>query len=49
MCIRDSPKEMTEAAKIDGAGEFRIYWQLILPMAKPALTTVAIDVYKRQG
>ena len=41
------PKEMTEAAKIDGAGEFRIYWQLILPMAKPALTTVAIFAFTR--
>lgn len=38
---------MTEAAKIDGAGEFRIYWQLILPMAKPALTTVAIFAFTR--
>ena len=41
------PKEMTEAAKIDGEGEFRMYWQLILPMAKPALTTVAIFAFTR--
>ncbi len=34
--------EYMEAAKIDGAGYFRIYWQVILPMAKPILATVGI-------
>lgn len=34
--------ELDEAAKVDGAGEFRVYWQIILPLAKPALATVAI-------
>lgn len=34
--------ELDEAAKVDGAGEFRIYWQIIMPLAKPALATVAI-------
>ena len=41
------PKEITEAAKIDGAGHFRIYCRLIMPMAKPALTTVAIFAFTR--
>ena len=36
------PPELNEAARIDGAGHFRIYWQIILPLAKPALATVAI-------
>lgn len=36
------PMELTEAARIDGAAEFRIYWAIILPLAKPALATVAI-------
>ncbi len=36
------PMELSEAARIDGASEFRIYWQVILPLAKPALATVAI-------
>jgi multiple sugar transport system permease protein len=36
------PMELSEAARIDGAGEFRIYWSVILPLAKPALATVAI-------
>lgn len=34
--------ELDEAAEVDGAGWFRIYWQIILPLAKPALATVAI-------
>ena len=36
------PMELSEAARIDGAGEFRIYWQIILPLGKAALATVAI-------
>jgi ABC-type glycerol-3-phosphate transport system permease component len=34
--------ELDEAAEVDGAGWFRIYWQIILPLSKPALATVAI-------
>lgn len=36
------PRDLTEAARIDGCGEFRIFWQIILPLAKPALLTVAL-------
>ena len=36
------PMELSEAARIDGASEFRIYWRIILPLAKAALATVAI-------
>ena len=36
------PHEMTESGKIDGAGDFRIYWSLILPMLKPGLATVGL-------
>lgn len=36
------PYELSEAAIIDGAGEFRIFWQVVLPLAKPALATVGI-------
>lgn len=35
------PKELDEAAKIDGAGFFRIYWKVLLPLAKPSLATAA--------
>jgi multiple sugar transport system permease protein len=34
--------ELDEAAKVDGANEFTIYWRIILPLAKPALATIAI-------
>ncbi len=34
--------ELDEAAKVDGANEFTIYWLIILPLAKPALATIAI-------
>jgi len=36
------PHDLTEAATIDGAGELRIFWQIILPLAKPALLVVAL-------
>lgn len=39
------PKELDEAALIDGASKFRIYWNIILPQAKPALTTVLIFTF----
>lgn len=34
--------EFLEAAKMDGAGHFRIYWQIILPLSKPIIATVGI-------
>jgi alpha-1,4-digalacturonate transport system permease protein len=36
------PDELLEAARIDGASEWRIYWQVVLPLAKPALAVLAI-------
>ena len=36
------PPSMEEAARIDGAGTFRTFWSVILPMAKPALITLTI-------
>jgi len=36
------PVSVEEAARIDGAGTFRIYWSIVLPMAKPALITLTI-------
>ena len=36
----DIPDEFIDAARIDGAGEFRIYWQIILPLSGPALATL---------
>ncbi|NLF00819.1 MAG: carbohydrate ABC transporter permease [Anaerolineales bacterium] len=34
--------ELEDAARIDGASTFRIYWQIVMPLAKPALASVAI-------
>lgn len=36
------PKELEEAALVDGAGHLRIYWQVIVPLSKPVFATVAI-------
>lgn len=36
------PEEISEAGRLDGAGEWRIFWQLILPLSVPALTTCAL-------
>jgi multiple sugar transport system permease protein len=36
------PRELEDAARIDGAGEFRIFWQIMLPLAMPAVATLAI-------
>lgn len=33
---------LIEAAKIDGASEFRIFWQIVLPLSKPALATIGL-------
>lgn len=40
--IKNLPYEMFEAAKIDGASEWRIYTQIVVPLMRPALATVAI-------
>ncbi|GIW16541.1 MAG: glycerol-3-phosphate ABC transporter permease [Tepidiforma sp.] len=36
------PREIIEAARIDGAGHLRILWQIVLPMSRPALVTFAL-------
>lgn len=40
--VRDIPNELFESMRVDGAGEWKILWSLVLPMAKPALMTVGI-------
>ena len=39
------PTELSEAAKIDGCSEFGIFWRVILPLARPALTVVALFAF----
>lgn len=36
------PYDLDEAARIDGASNFRIYWSILLPLSKPAMATVAV-------
>jgi multiple sugar transport system permease protein len=36
------PDELLEAARVDGANEFRIFWQVVLPLCRPALATLGI-------
>jgi multiple sugar transport system permease protein len=36
------PSEMLEAARLDGAGEFRTFWQIVLPMSKPILAVQVV-------
>lgn len=42
--MKGIPFEMIEAAKIDGAGDFRIYWQIIMPTAKPLIATLTLFI-----
>jgi len=39
------PKELFEAAKIDGLSEMRIYWQVVLPLTKPVMAYLALGAY----
>lgn len=38
----DLPDEIADAGRIDGASEFRVFWNLYLPIAKPIVATIAI-------
>ncbi|HBY71409.1 MAG TPA: sugar ABC transporter permease, partial [Lachnospiraceae bacterium] len=40
--MKSIPDSLYESAAIDGAGDFRIYWQIFLPLSKPSLATVGL-------
>ncbi len=40
--LESLPTEIEEAARLDGASEFRIFYKIVMPLARPALATVAI-------
>lgn len=40
--IRQIPKELKDAARCDGVGEFKIFFQIVLPLIRPAIATVAV-------
>ncbi|MGY0195708.1 carbohydrate ABC transporter permease [Leptothrix sp. BB-4] len=43
--IRDLPMELVEAARIEGANEFQIFWRVVLPLVRPALAALAVLVF----
>ncbi len=43
--FRDIPRDLEEAMVVDGAGAWRRYWRLVLPLSRPALATVAIFTF----
>ena len=42
--IEGLPEALVESARIDGAGDIRVFWQIIFPLCKPVLATVALFV-----
>ena len=42
--IMSLPEALVESARIDGAGDIRVFWQIIFPLCKPVLATVALFV-----
>lgn len=45
--MRSIPRDMIEAAVLDGAGHFAIYWNIVLPLSRNALITLAILTFMR--
>ncbi|MFG2950744.1 carbohydrate ABC transporter permease [Streptomyces adustus] len=43
--MRNLPRELDEAARLDGCGHLRIYWSVVLPLCRPALITSAIFTF----
>ncbi|MDY3196470.1 MAG: carbohydrate ABC transporter permease [Paracholeplasma sp.] len=41
------PDDLIESAKIDGASEYRIFWQIVMPLVKPAWLTLVILLFQR--
>lgn len=43
--FRTIPEDLADAGRLDGCSEFGVYWRIMLPLAKPALITVAIFTF----
>jgi multiple sugar transport system permease protein len=43
--FRNVPKDLEDAARIDGCGFLRIYWHVMLPLVKPTIATIAIFTF----
>ena len=44
--LKSIPKELEEAARIDGCGFFRIYWHIMLPLIRPTLAAIAMFAFQ---
>lgn len=42
--MKSIPEEITESARMDGAGDFRTWWQIIMPLCKPVLAVIGLFV-----
>jgi putative chitobiose transport system permease protein len=43
--FRGVPNDLIDAARVDGAGEWRVWWQILLPIVRPSLAAVAIFTF----
>ncbi|HNB52472.1 MAG TPA: carbohydrate ABC transporter permease, partial [Anaerolineales bacterium] len=43
--FKSLPEELADAARVDGASEFRIFWQIMLPLVQPALIVVGVFTF----
>lgn len=43
--VRTIPTELEEAARIDGAGPFRVYWSVVLPLLRPVIFTTSVFLF----
>jgi len=43
--IKALPMELIESARIDGVGEFRIFWHLVLPLVRPAIAALGVLIF----
>ena len=43
--IRELPDSLLDAARVDGAGELRVFWFVVLPLVRPAMAAVSVLVF----
>jgi multiple sugar transport system permease protein len=43
--MKSIPDDLLDAARVDGASEFRIYWQIVMPLCRPALAALGIFTF----
>jgi multiple sugar transport system permease protein len=44
--MRSIPDSLIDAARVDGAGHFKIYWKIVMPLSRPALAAMAIFTFQ---